>query len=106
MLRQLRIGHLGLFGAEGAGNLFQIQLGGDRRDRHRQVFGVAVQRHQQGFVNPIGIQPQLSHRLVAEISFVAVVVIRMEGEGDLLFFKQNDCGRHDVLSKMSPAGKG
>lgn len=80
---------------------FQIQLGGDRRDRHRQVFGVAVQRHQQRFVNPIGIQPQLSHRLVAEVGFIAVVVIRMKGKGDLLFLKQNDCGRHDVLSRMS-----
>lgn len=70
------------------------------------MFGVAVQRHQQRFVNPIGIQPQLSHRFVAEVGFVAVVVIRMKGEGDLLFLEQNDCGRHNVLSKMSLTGKG
>ncbi|MOA54472.1 hypothetical protein D3C78_1780910 [compost metagenome] len=49
------------------------------------MFGIAVQRHQQRFIDAVGIQSELFHRFITEIGFGTVVMIGMKSKGDFLF---------------------
>ncbi|GAB7209543.1 hypothetical protein OS31_10480 [Dickeya oryzae] len=70
------------FSRQRFGHLFQIQLTGDRGHRDSQLFGIAVERHQQGFVNLLFIQPEFAGGFFTKIGFISIVMVAMKRKGD------------------------